>query len=184
MATPLLDAEQLEGLRRYPTPTISNAIELFDVRPRDVGFLPHSIRALLPELGAIVGYAVTSQTSAVFDTTGLVLKMYRQHFGTIPVALTANAEPLDIAAAWTEDRRALTIAVVNPTASEQPVDLAVTGARVPPTARVVRIAGTSERACNVPGKAPEVAIEETTVPFGRQVTVPPMSASIYVLVQS
>jgi alpha-N-arabinofuranosidase len=132
----------------------------------------------------VIGAIKTSKTAAVLDTTGLVLKMYRQHFGTIPVALTANAEPLDIAAAWTEDRRALTIAVVNPTASEQPVDLAVTGARVPPTARVVRIAGTSERACNVPGKAPEVAIEETTVPFGRQVTVPPMSASIYVLVQS
>ena len=45
MATPLLDAEQLEGLRRYNTPTISNAIELFDVRPRDIGFLPHTIRA-------------------------------------------------------------------------------------------------------------------------------------------
>lgn len=64
MASPLLDAGQLEGLRRYPTPTISNAIELFDVRPRHVGFLPHTIRALLPELGAIVGYAVTSRTSA------------------------------------------------------------------------------------------------------------------------
>src|SRR3954464_7408737 len=65
MATPPLDAEHLEGLRRYPTPTISNAIELFDVRPRHVGYLPHTIRALMPELGAIVGYAVTSQTTAV-----------------------------------------------------------------------------------------------------------------------
>jgi regulator of RNase E activity RraA len=65
MATPLLDAVQLEGLRRYPTPTISNAIELFEVRPRHVGFLPHTIRALLAELGAVVGYAMTCRTSAV-----------------------------------------------------------------------------------------------------------------------
>ena len=33
-------------------------------RPRHCGFLPHQIRCLLPELGPIVGYAVTSQTRA------------------------------------------------------------------------------------------------------------------------
>jgi regulator of RNase E activity RraA len=64
MATSMLSDSQLEELRRYNTPTISNAIELFEVRPRNTGFLPHSIRCLLPELGVIVGYAVTSQTRA------------------------------------------------------------------------------------------------------------------------
>ncbi len=70
MPTTLLTAEQLEALRRYNTPTISNAIELFNVRPRHVGFLPHKVRCLLPELGAIIGYAVTSQTSATPPTGG------------------------------------------------------------------------------------------------------------------
>jgi 4-hydroxy-4-methyl-2-oxoglutarate aldolase len=51
-------------LARFNTPTISNAIELFEVRPRHVGFLPHSIRCLLPDLGVMVGYAVTSKTKA------------------------------------------------------------------------------------------------------------------------
>jgi regulator of RNase E activity RraA len=60
----VLTSDQLDALRRYNTPTISNAIELFDVRPRHVGFLPHYIRSLLPEIGPIVGYAVTSQTKA------------------------------------------------------------------------------------------------------------------------
>lgn len=64
MSTPLLSAEQLDALRRYNTPTISNAIEIFNIRPRHLGFLPHQIRCLLPELGPIVGYAVTSQTRA------------------------------------------------------------------------------------------------------------------------
>ena len=57
-------AAELDALRRYNTPTISNAIELFDVRPRHLGFLPHTIRCLLPNLGPIVGYAVTSRTRA------------------------------------------------------------------------------------------------------------------------
>jgi regulator of RNase E activity RraA len=64
MSTARLSASELDVLRRYNTPTISNAIELFDVRPRHVGFLPHTIRCLLPSLGPIVGYAVTSRTRA------------------------------------------------------------------------------------------------------------------------
>jgi 4-hydroxy-4-methyl-2-oxoglutarate aldolase len=59
-----LSPAELRALRRYNTPTISNAIELFDVRPRHTGFLPHTIRCLLPDLGPVVGYAVTSKTRA------------------------------------------------------------------------------------------------------------------------
>ena len=70
MPTQPLSAEQLEGLKRYNTPTISNAIELFDVRPRHLGYLPHQIRSLLPELGPIVGYAVTCQTTAAPPLAG------------------------------------------------------------------------------------------------------------------
>src|SRR6266853_793019 len=64
MSTSILSATELDGLRRYNTPTISNAIELFDVRPRHTGFLPHQIRCLLPDLGPVIGYAVTSRTRA------------------------------------------------------------------------------------------------------------------------
>jgi regulator of RNase E activity RraA len=59
-----LSPAELRTLRRFSTPTISNAIELFDVRPRHTGFLPHTIRCLLPDLGPMVGYAVTSKTRA------------------------------------------------------------------------------------------------------------------------
>ncbi len=65
MPTQPLPADVLDGLRRYNTPTIANAIEVFNVRPRDVGFLPHRVRCLLPDIGPIVGYAVTSQTHAM-----------------------------------------------------------------------------------------------------------------------
>ncbi len=59
-----LAADLLNALARYNTPTIANAIELFHIRPRHVGFLPHAIRCLTPSLGPMVGYAVTSQTRA------------------------------------------------------------------------------------------------------------------------
>jgi 4-hydroxy-4-methyl-2-oxoglutarate aldolase len=63
-STPILTAEQIEALKRFNTPTISNAIEVFNMRPRHLGFLPHQIRCLFPDLGPMVGYAVTSKTRA------------------------------------------------------------------------------------------------------------------------
>ena len=65
--------------------------------------------------------------TAVFDTTGLVLTLYRKHFGTIPVEIGGAPEPLDVAAAWRENGRALTISVVNPTRQAQTMDLAARG---------------------------------------------------------
>jgi regulator of RNase E activity RraA len=67
MPAPPLTAEQLEGLRRFNTPTISNAIEIFNIRQRHLGFLPHRVRCLFPDLGPMVGYAVTSRTRATYS---------------------------------------------------------------------------------------------------------------------
>ena len=56
--------EVLEALRRYDSPTLSNAIETFDVRPRDEGFAGMDIRCLFPELGVMVGHAATATIRA------------------------------------------------------------------------------------------------------------------------
>lgn len=50
----------LDDLRKYDTPTICNAIELFDVRPRNVGYMNDTIKACFPKMPPMVGYAVTS----------------------------------------------------------------------------------------------------------------------------
>jgi regulator of RNase E activity RraA len=54
----------LEALQRYDTPTLANAIEEFDVRPRDEGFASLDIRCMFPELGVMVGYAATATIRA------------------------------------------------------------------------------------------------------------------------
>ena len=56
--------EVLEALRAIPTPTVSNAIELFNVRPRNHGFMSPEVRCLFPDFGAMVGYAVTARFAA------------------------------------------------------------------------------------------------------------------------
>ncbi len=50
----------IEALKHLSSPTVANAIETFKVRPREQGNLSSAIRALFPEMGPLVGYAVTA----------------------------------------------------------------------------------------------------------------------------
>lgn len=53
-----LTTQEVEALKKITSPSVANAIETFKVRPREQGNLSSSIRALFPEMGPMVGYAV------------------------------------------------------------------------------------------------------------------------------
>ena len=71
-----LTPEQLDAIRQIDSPTVSNAIEQFGVRPRLAGFAGWSLRCAFPELGTLIGYAVTctadSTTEGRRDERGLL----------------------------------------------------------------------------------------------------------------
>ena len=50
----------LSVLKKIDTPTICNAIELYENRPRNAGFTDARIKAAFPELPPMVGYAATA----------------------------------------------------------------------------------------------------------------------------
>jgi len=50
----------IEALRKITSPSVANAIETFNVRPRNQGYMSGDLRALFPELGPLVGHAVTA----------------------------------------------------------------------------------------------------------------------------
>jgi regulator of RNase E activity RraA len=50
----------LERLRKYDTATICNVIELFDVRPRNAGYMDARVVAAFPEMPPMVGFASTA----------------------------------------------------------------------------------------------------------------------------
>jgi len=50
----------IDALRKISSPSIANAIETFNVRPRNQGFMSSEIRCLFPELGPLVGHVVTA----------------------------------------------------------------------------------------------------------------------------
>jgi len=128
--------------------------------------------------------------------------MYRDHFGTIPVAVSGNAPqpapkyppygdqpktssgsptyPLDMMAALTPDHKYLSLAVVNGTESPQHFDLNVTGTRLGGEFTLWQLTGTDLDAQNRVGQQPQVAVKQTgggSVPQG--LTAAPISVSIY-----
>jgi len=50
----------LKKLGTFDTPTICNLIELFDVRPRNTGYMGPRIRSCFPEMRPMVGFAATA----------------------------------------------------------------------------------------------------------------------------
>jgi 4-hydroxy-4-methyl-2-oxoglutarate aldolase len=73
---PRLTPEQFAELQKIDSPTVSNAIERFKVRPRLEGFAGWDLRCAFPELGTMMGYAVTctadTTTEARADERGLM----------------------------------------------------------------------------------------------------------------
>lgn len=59
-------AIDLKLLAQYDTPTICNAIELFEIRPRNEGYMDGRIRACFPEMPPVVGYASTATMRCAF----------------------------------------------------------------------------------------------------------------------
>jgi len=62
-----LTAKDLDVLRAIPTPAISNAIELFNVRPRTAGFMGPGVHQMFSSLPPIIGYAVTACMVAAYE---------------------------------------------------------------------------------------------------------------------
>jgi alpha-N-arabinofuranosidase len=128
----------------------------------------------------VIGAIKTSKTAAVLDSTGQALVMYRRHFGTIPVEVTGMPEPLDVAAAWTEDRKALTISVVNPTYEAWPLGFKVEGAQLGSQGRSWTLAGPDDMSCNEPGSESPVKFTETALSGITEVfEIAPVTATIF-----
>lgn len=93
LATP----DPLAPLRHYNTPTIANAIELFDLRPRNRGFLKPGWRVLQPGMAPLAGYASTCIISGEGpDSYGKKESFdYWEHIESIPGPRIAVVKDID-----------------------------------------------------------------------------------------
>jgi len=156
------------------------------------------------------GYtAVTScvrftETDACYSSIGLLFKLYRHHFGTIPVKVSGNSPqhpvkgtigvdkplvisgsdtyPLDIVAALTADRKVVTVAIVNPTEPIQELNLNFKGAKFPKNAKKFQIAVPEIDVRNTSGEDLVIEIQESAVEkVPEKMQVAPLSISLYEL---
>jgi len=130
----------------------------------------------------VIGAIKTSKTTAEMETTGLVLQMYRAHFGQTPLIIDQPAAPCDVSAALTQDGKTLTVSVVNPTTRE--LDLLLTFAGKVEAGVTTRwhITGADEFAHNSPGQPRTVDIQRTDgIPANSALRVPALSCTLFVL---
>jgi alpha-N-arabinofuranosidase len=139
---------------------------------------------------------------AILNPVGMLFKFYRDYYGTIPVEVSGNSPqpkpkdppggeqpvvhagsdtfPLDVAAAWTTDRKALIVAVINPTESPQALGLKIRGAGLSGKGTLRRMAPESLTATVVIGQEPGVKIEEQALDaIPTNPTFAPFSVNIY-----
>lgn len=127
----------------------------------------------------VIGCIKTTKTDAFFDTTALPLLLYRREFGTVPLEVTGDHRlvSIDVSAAWTEDRSAITVAIVNPNAEPKTIEMNFAGAQVADQAAGWVIAGDDPAATNRAGQ-PEVKIVEKPHSETGQVECPPLSIQV------
>jgi alpha-N-arabinofuranosidase len=128
----------------------------------------------------VIGCIKTTKTEVGFATTAMPLMLYRKHFGTKPVKVSDVPEPLDISAAWTEDKEAMTIAIVNPTEKEYKLKLDIKGAELNSNGEVFWVQNDNPEAYNTPGDEPNVKIEKKTIEgLSNTLTSVPLSITLY-----
>jgi hypothetical protein len=90
----ILPADQLEALRRFTTPTISNALERLGLPHSLDNQTDGSIRCIFSDLGVIVGYAITATIRSAASRNpnilrenriGIILRYPRPRIATVGV---------------------------------------------------------------------------------------------------
>ena len=205
--------KRIPALRAKPVPVAIDEWAYFGGGPNSYKVVPAYAWAFhemfrhsdVFQLGAFTfATAMVSQnrTETVLNPTGMLFKMYRDHFGTIPVAVSGDSPqpkpifpaggdqpavnpgsdtyPLDVSAALSEDRKTLTFAVLNPSDSKQSMKLAVSGVKLDSHGTFWQMAPSTVDAVVAVGKKPEVAVDEHALgSVPDMIEAPPFSVSIY-----
>ena len=205
--------QRIPGLKDKPVPISLDEWAYIGAPPNSYRVVPAYAWAFhemfrhsdLYQLGAFTfATAMISEdrTDAVLNPTGLLFKMYREHFGTIPVEVSGDSPqpkpmyraggdqpavnpgsdtyPLDVSAALSGDRKTLTFAVLNPSDSAQAMKLTINGIKRASQGHLWRMAPATVDATITVGQTPGVGMEEqelNSLPVAA--TVPPFSVNIY-----
>lgn len=100
--------DYLKALQKFDVPTIANAIEVFNVRPRTEGFMGPAIKSTLPYKKTFIGYASTAKISSLNppkkNQRDLELEYYKIVRNTIKptIAVVEDIDSPSIGSYWGE----------------------------------------------------------------------------------
>ena len=136
----------------------------------------------------VIGAVKTTPTDAWLESTGLVLKLYRQHFGTTPVFAQIESQlafppgVLDVSAALNPEQKLLTVAFVNVSSYPVRVDLNLQNVTASGPARrfVVSDRENDPLGFNDSSASSRIAISESEVSLTDGfVEIPPLSVTLF-----
>jgi len=105
---PNLTKDQLEELRSFDSPTISNAIETFNVRPRTEGFMGPEIKCILHNKKPVIGYAATAIISSMKPPNSRQKEMLYESYANVKKTpsptffVIQDIDPIPIGSFWGE----------------------------------------------------------------------------------
>ncbi|NJD64739.1 MAG: alpha-N-arabinofuranosidase [Chloroflexi bacterium] len=154
---------------------------------------------VMAEFTHLTGLVTIDPVRANIQPVGQLFKLYRHHFGSIPVAVAGNVPqpdvkglvgvdkplvpsgsdtyPLDVAAALSADRKVLTVAVVNPSEAAQTIAVKFAGVTLQPQGKLYRI---EAPAAGAAGQSVGI-VESPVTRVPATLTLPAQSISLYEL---
>ncbi len=129
----------------------------------------------------VIGCIKTNSTGSVFDATGQVLKLYRQKFGRIPVGISGETRPLDIAATIDPEGKKLMISVVNATYDKVNLPIRTVNGSISASGELWQVTAPDDMATNEPERPEAVTVSgPVTISAGRNLTIAPASINLFV----
>ena len=127
----------------------------------------------------VIGAIKSTKKDVQFETTGIILKLYREHFGQIPLKTDGYDGPLDISVAIDVPKSMLTVAVVNTDPVSHDFNINLINGKVKGIDSCYEVANPDPMSYNEPGQERKVDINKVDWKSKDYISVKPMSVVLY-----
>ncbi|HBH82720.1 MAG TPA: alpha-N-arabinofuranosidase [Bacteroidales bacterium] len=127
----------------------------------------------------VIGAIKSTKKDVQFETTGIILKLYREHFGQIPLESDGYKGPLDISVATDSAKKLLTVAVINTDSISHDFNFKLIDGKVKGVDSCYEVTNPDPMSYNEPGQARKVDINKVEWKSTDYIAVKPMTVNLY-----
>jgi len=126
----------------------------------------------------VIGAIKTTKKDVQFETTGIILKLYREHFGQVPVVSEGYKGPLDISVAIDTVNNLLTLSAVNTDTVSHDFNIKYLGGKVKNVDSCFEVSNPDPMAYNEPGHERKVDIKKVEWESKNYIAIKPMTVML------